>query len=753
MSAASLPRNGESPVSMPEPIADVLVPLPLDNAFSYRVPTGMSVAPGDVVCAPFGQRVVPGVVWELREGPGGDNLKSLEAPYPAPPLPERLRAFVDWVARWTLAPRGAVLAMALKLPDADKPEAPRVGVRVTGTAPRRITPARARILAAAADGFALSKRELALKAGASVGVVDGLVDEGVLEAVALADLPPPQPDPDYGPIPLSPEQRAAADDVAASVRRMAQRRAARTPPPVGEAGEVTLVEGVTGSGKTEIYFEAIAQALREGRQSLVLMPEIALTGQVLTRFAERFGVEPGAWHSGVTGRKRERLHARIASGEAKVVIGARSALFLPYADLGLIVVDEEHDSGFKQEDGVAYHARDMAVVRGRLESAAVVVGSATPSIESRVNAARGRYAHVRLPERFGGRALPTIAPIDMRKAGPAQGRFIAPRLARAVEEAVAKGEQALLFLNRRGFAPLTLCRACGHRYECPSCTAWLVEHRFRRALVCHHCGHVERRPDVCPSCGSVDSIVACGPGIERIAEEAAALFPGRRIVTLSSDFPGGAERLRRELVAIAEGEADIVVGTQLVAKGHNFPLLSVVGVVDADLGLASGDPRAAERTFQLLQQVTGRAGRGATAGRAFLQTYDPDHPVMRALLSGDAEAFYAQEIAMREAARLPPFGRLAAILVTGTDKEATHAHARALARAAHETGALDDELSVIGPAEAPIAMIRGRHRVRLLVRASRGRDLQGFLRAWMARAPKPRGSVRVAVDVEPYSFL
>lgn len=727
---------------MSQPLADVLVPLPLDTLFSYRLPPDFTPEIGQLVRAPFGQREVVGVVWGLRAG-GGDTLKTLCGPVDGPRFAEPLRRLIDFVARWTLAPRGAVLAMALKLPEESRPEAPRVGVRATGVAPKRLTPARARVLEAVADGPARPKRELALAAGVSAGVIDGLVDEGALEALALPDPLRAVPDPDHATPRLSEAQQAAARALAASVRALAD----------GGPSPPTLLEGVTGSGKTEVYFEAIAEALRAGGQALILMPEIALTGQFLERFAQRFGTRPAAWHSAVTGRRRERLYADVASGAATVVVGARSALFLPYAALKLVVVDEEHDAGYKQEDGVHYHARDMAVIRGRLEPAAVVLASATPSLETRVNAERGRYAHIRLPERFGGRTLPDIAAIDMRKAGPPAGRWIAPPLAAAIEAALARGEQALLFLNRRGFAPLTLCRACGHRYECPNCTAWLVEHRFRRALVCHHCGHVERRPDSCPSCGSLETIVPCGPGVERIAEEAAERFPGKRVITLSSDFPGGAERLRAELQEIAEGSCDIVIGTQLVAKGHNFPLLSVVGVVDADLGLTSGDPRAAERTFQLLQQVTGRAGRGDKPGRAWLQTYQPAHPVIAALLSGDAERFYAEEEAAREAARLPPFGRLAALVVSGADKDATHAYARELVGAAHAMGVLDADLSVLGPAEAPLAMIRGRHRVRILVRAARERDLQGFLRDWLATGPKPRGGVRVTVDVDPQSFL
>ena len=430
------------------------------------------------------------------------------------------------------------------------------------------------------------------------------------------------------------------------------------------------------------------------------------------------------------------------------------------------MVDEEHEGAYKQEDGVSYHARDMAVVRGRIEACPVVLASATPSLESRVNAQQGRYAHLRLEARFGGRTLPPIKAIDLRKEAAPRGKWISPRLCEAVRETIGRQEQALLFLNRRGYAPLTLCQSCGHRFQCPNCTAWLVEHRFRKALVCHHCGHIERRPDACPECQTVDSLTACGPGVERLGEEVATLFPEARTLVLSSDFPGGTERLRRELEEIAQGNFDIVIGTQLVAKGHNFPRLTLVGVVDGDVGLSSGDPRAAERTFQLLQQVTGRAGRGDQPGRGLVQTWQPDHPVMRALLSGDTERFYAEEIASRERAGLPPFGRLAALIISGNDRASTETHARALARAAHGLppsdrwrvtgpGALPsaDDIMVLGPAEAPIAVVRGRHRFRILLKAPRSTDLQGFLRAMIDAAPPERGGVRVAIDVDPHSFL
>lgn len=717
-------------------VAEVLIPLALDQTYSYRLPKGLEVAPGDSVAVPLGPRDVVGVVWETTTSASGGNLKAVIGRIDAPPLSQALRDFVDWVARYTLAPRGMVLKMALRLPDEERSERITIGVRLTDKRPERMTPARIKVIAAAEGGLLHTKRELAELAGVSVAVIDGLIDEEVLLTEAIAAKPvalPPDPD-HHQPI-LSAEQKAVADVLVAQVR--------------AHEFKTSLLEGVTGSGKTEVYFEAIAEAIRQGRQALVMVPEIALTAQFLDRFTKRFGVRPVEWHSGITGRKRERTLAAIASGDAKVVAGARSALFLPYANLGLIVLDEEHEAAYKQEDGVHYHARDMAVVRGRFESCPVILASATPSLESRVNAEQGRYAHLRLPERFGGRALPDLAAIDMRVDAPVRGKFLSPKLVTEMRATIERGEQVLLYLNRRGYAPLTLCRDCGHRFQCPDCTAWLVEHRFRRALMCHHCGHLERKPDACPACGTEDSLTACGPGVERIAEEVAEIFPDARRIVLSSDMPGGTERLRRELDAVAQGEFQIIIGTQLVAKGHHFPSLALVGVIDADLGLSSADPRAAERTFQLLQQVTGRAGRAETAGRGLMQTFQPDHPVMKAILSGDSERFYAEEIALRRAAGLPPFGRLAALVVSGTDRAEAEAYGRALARAAEAP----PDIQVLGPAEAPIAMIRGRHRFRLLVKTPRAFDMQAYIRAWIARAPKPRGSVKVGIDIDPQSFL
>jgi primosomal protein N' (replication factor Y) len=714
----------------------VLVPVPAAEPYSYAVPKGMAVRPGSIVRVPLGPRQVAGIVWDGDCGnvePG--KLRPVAEMFDCPPIEEPMRRFVDWVAGYTLSAPGMVARMVLRVPAAFDPEPPMEGLRLTGTMPDRMTDARRRVLDHAADGFAWTRSGLAHAAGVSSTVVDGLKAQGVLESVSLPARPiVAAPDPDFAVPDLTLDQHAAATVLR---RKMAG------------GFSVTLLDGVTGSGKTEVYFEAIAAALESGRQVLVLVPEIALTQQFLERFQDRFGAKPAEWHSDLPPRARERVWRQVAEGGVRVVAGARSALFLPFSDLGLVVVDEEHDPAYKQEDRVFYSARDMAVVRGRLGDFPVVLASATPSIESRVNADQGRYERLVLPARYGEAAMPDIKAVDMRRSPPARGGFLSPLLLEAIGGTLARGEQTLLFLNRRGYAPLTLCRVCGHRFQCPDCSSWLVEHRFRGQLVCHHCGHAEARPEACPECGTFDHLVACGPGIERIAEEVDSHFPAARTIVLSSDLAGGVKRLRLELEAISRGEADIVIGTQLVAKGHHFPDMTLVGVIDADLGLANGDPRAAERTFQLLSQVTGRAGRTGKKSHGLLQTYQPAHPVMQALVSGDGEAFYAREIAERRTAGLPPFGRLAGIVVSAATRAEAEAHARGLRRAAPAVGGIE----VLGPAEAPLALLAGHHRFRLLVHGERGVDMQAFVRAMLAAGPKPRGSVRMQVDIDPQSFL
>jgi primosomal protein N' (replication factor Y) len=608
---------------------------------------------------------------------------------------------------------------------------------VAGAAePPRFTPARKRALEVAADGLIRAKSALATEAACTTGVVDGLVQSGNLVEVAIPEKRYPRPDPDHHMTGFTDSQTQAVQALVSAVD--------------GKNFSVSLLDGVTGSGKTEVYYEAIAQTLRLGRQVLVMLPEIALTGQFMSRFEARFGCLPVEWHSALSPAERGRAWRAVATGEARVVAGARSALFLPFQDLGLIIVDEEHDPGFKQDDRVHYQARDMSVVRGSLGGFPVILSSATPSIESHVNARTARYRHVILPGRFTGAELPEVTAIDMRRDAPDKGKWLSPVLTGAITETMAQGQQSLLFLNRRGYAPLTLCRTCGHRLECPQCTAWLVEHRFRHRLNCHHCGFSLPIPEKCPKCSEEGALVACGPGVERVAEEVKEMYPDARLALLSSDLIPSLTEMREIITKIEAGEIDIIIGTQIVAKGHNFPLLATVGVVDGDLGLSMGaDPRAGERTFQLLHQVTGRAGRAFAKGRGYVQTFMPEHPVMQSILSGDREAFLEREIDMRRRGLLPPFGRLAAIVVSARDKGLAESMAREVARRAPPA----ERIEVLGPAEAPLAVVRGRHRWRLLVKAPREMDLQSYLRAWGEALPKIKGDLRLTVDVDPYSFL
>jgi len=706
---------------------------PLD----YSVPDGVPVAPGSIVVAPLGPRQLLGVAWEPERLPTNEvpdnRLRPLVGMVDVPPIAAPLRRLCEWTADYYLAPLASVLRMVL--PSSAALDGPRqlTEYRATGSVPDRLTPQREKALAAL-PGRQGTVRELAAHAGVSDTVIRGLVNAGAFEAVTVdADRPLPSPDPDFAPAELNSDQREAAAGLTSAI---------------GKDFDPVLLDGVTGSGKTEVYFEAIAECLRQGKQALVLLPEIALTEPFLKRFEARFGCEPVSWHSGLRSSERRRNWRGIVSGEAQVTVGARSALFLPYSKLGVIVVDEAHEPSFKQEDGVQYHARDAAVMRAKFEGIPVILSSATPAIESRHMVELGRYREMSLPHRFAGASLPEMTAIDLTKDPPPRGRWLAPAFVQELEANLERGEQSLLFLNRRGFAPLTLCRNCGHRFQCPNCTAWMVEHRLMHRLACHHCGHVMPPPKACPECGEEETLVPCGPGVERIADEVAELFPDARTAIVTSDTIWSPQRAAEFVAAMERGEIDIVIGTQLVTKGYHFPNLTLVGVVDADLGLAGGDLRAAERSFQQIQQVAGRAGRGDKPGRVFVQTHDPDAPVIAALVSGDAPGFYAVETEARREAAMPPFGRLAAIVISAEDTSEAEAVARSIGHAAPQV----DGMAVFGPAPAPLAMLRGRHRQRLLVHARRSLDVQDVIRDWLADIDWS-AKVRVSVDVDPYSFL
>ena len=718
-------------------VASVLIPLPVPEAFDYEVPEGLDVARGDQVAVPLGPRLIRGIVTEVRETTGSNRkLKGVDSVLDDPRLPPGTVDFVEWAARWTLSPPGEMAATALKGLRAPRPRPERRVRRVGDRMPSRPTQARTSVLDALGDR-ALAAAELARMAGVSSGVVKGLIDEGVLEVVEItAEAAFAAPDPDHAPATLNPDQAAAADALTQATAR--------------GGFAAFLLDGVTGSGKTEAYLEAVARTLRAdpAAQILILLPEIALTQDLIARITARFGTAPAEWHSGIAPPRRRVVWEAVVGGRCNIVVGARSALFLPYPNLKLIVVDEEHDGSFKQEDGLVYHGRDLAVARARIEGGTVVLASATPSLETLWNAHQGRYRWLKLSARHGAAVLPDVRLLDLRLTPPDPQTWLSQPLREAIGETLLKGEQTLLFLNRRGYAPVVLCRACGHRLTAPDTDSWLVEHRYTGRLVCHLTGFSMARPKHCPSCGAEDSLVSVGPGVERVEEEVRQLFPDARTAVFSSDTVPDARSARALIQTMKDGDIDILVATQAAAKGHNFPNLTLVGVVDADLGLRGGDLRAAERTFQLLTQATGRAGRAERPGRALLQTWTPEHPVLIALAAGDRDGFVEAEMAEREAASLPPYGRLAALILSGEDAAAVERLAQALAQNIPNA----ERLEVYGPADAPLGLIRGRRRKRLLVRADRDVDLQGFLRAWLARVKVP-GSVRLTVDVDPYSFL
>ncbi len=719
--------------------ARVLLLNPALGPLDYRVPRGMSVEPGSIVVVPLGPRQMVGVVWEPdfmpSAGEVGDNrLRNILQVYDVPPIGAPLRRLIEWTADYYLSPPAAVLRMALSSAAALEGGRTVTEYRKTSHVPAKMTPQRHQALERIGERQGLIK-ELAAIADVSEAVIRGLIKLEAIEGIEVSlDTPFVDPEPGFAPPKLNSAQQDAADALVAMVKN--------------KAFAPVLLNGVTGSGKTEVYFEAIAEALRMGKQTLVLLPEIALTEPFLRRFEARFGHIPVAWHSDLRQSQRRRTWRGILNGEALVTVGARSALFLPYANLGLIIVDEAHETSFKQEDGVQYHARDVAVIRARFEGCPVILSTATPAIETRQQIALGHYQEIKLPDRHGTAQLPDVSTIDLIQNPPDRGRWIAPPLVTAMADVLGRGEQSLLFLNRRGFAPLTLCRHCGHRFQCPNCTAWMVEHRLLSRLQCHHCGHAEPPPRACPECKEEDALVACGPGVERIADEVAALFPDARRAIVTSDTLWSPAKAAEFVGRMEAGEIDIVIGTQLVTKGYHFPNLTLVGVIDADLGLQGGDLRAAERSFQQIAQVSGRAGRGTKAGRVFVQTHSPDTAVIRALVSGDAESFYEAETESRRDANAPPFGRFAGIIISSENLKEAQNTAAKIGKSAPDV----DGMHVYGPAPAPLAMLRGRHRLRLLVHARRAIAVQDVIREWLGGLDWPR-SVRVSVDIDPYSFV
>ncbi len=736
MSQSSLFNAGETPETGHR--AQVLVPYPLSRAYDYLVPQNMPVAAGDYVRVPLGKRDTIGVVWttdadDAKVDPA--KLKSVLQKFTFDPMPQVHRQFIEWVARYTMSDVGAVLKMSLSAPEALQPPKSVPVFTLTGNIPAKLPASRQKIIELLKDGVPRRAVDIAREAGCSAAVVRAMAVAGQLQTLAGTPRAPcSMVDVSENRLSFSDHQKTAAD----ALQKLA----------AANQYAAVLLDGVTGSGKTEVYFEAIAEALRQGKQALILLPEISLSAQFLERFERRFGVLPALWHSEVPTAQRRVTWTGVAEGKTKVVVGARSALFLPFADLGLIVVDEEHDASYKQEEGVLYHARDMAIVRARLGSFPVVLVSATPSLETMVNVQQNKYTYLNLPSRHAGARMPDIHVINLKATPPERQKFIAPPLQKALLEVFAAKEQSLLFLNRRGYAPLTLCRTCGHRFQCPSCAAWLVEHKRHSRLQCHHCGFAQQVPRNCPSCQAEDSFAACGPGVERIQEEVQLLIPDARTFILASDVITSPGMISKAVHDIEDHKYDIIIGTQIIAKGHHFPSLTLVGVIDADLGLAGGDLRAGERTFQLLHQVSGRAGRAEKPGRVFIQTYMPEQTVIKALAKNDRDEFLAVEAREREKAAMPPFGRLAALILSDPDENKLDVFCRSLAQKAPRY----DDIRVLGPAPAPMGFLRGKHRRRFLIKAGKNLPIQKYLAEWLGNVKTP-SSLQLKVDIDPQSFF
>lgn len=722
-------------------IVGVLLPLPFDEPFDYQ--TDNEVKIGQLVEVPFGAQKQVGMVYKLDASSNLEpvKIKKISKIFAFPPLSAKLIKFMEWVAEYNLAPRGMVLKMIISVRAVFEPSPMTVLYKLSGK-----TLAEARLKNSDARWQVMdllkhapyTRQEIAKGAGVGQSVIKTLIDAKILEPIYVENKREfLEPVGDYCKVNLNAEQQQAADLLCRKI---------------GEGFSVTLLDGITGSGKTEVYFEAVAKALDEGKQVLILVPEISLTTQWLGRFQKRFGVRPANWHSGLSLKERVDTWKAIAEGRVKVVVGARSALFLPYTNLGLMVVDESHDHSFKQEDFVNYQGRDMAVVRAKIEQIPLILSTATPDLETLVNVDEQKYDCVKLTSRYADAKLPEIKVIDLKKDRPQKGEWgvswLAPSLVKALEENLQKSEQSVLFLNRRGYAPLLICRDCGHRMQCPSCSAWLTEHKKSGVLMCHHCGYVDDIPNKCPHCGSEEGLTACGPGVERVAEEAMNRFPKAKVEILSSDNAGSFTAVSKIIERMERKEIDILVGTQIIAKGHHFPNLTLIGIVDADLGLMGSDLRASEQTYQLLSQVAGRAGRGEKSGQVFLQTVYPENNVLQAILNNDRNSFIEFEKTTRKLLHYPPYGKLAALIVSGSNSALVERVAANLGKTAPHT----EHIEVLGPAQAPLYLLKDKYRYRLLLKTSRQINIQNVIKEWLAMNKIPN-SVRVEVDIDPYSFM
>lgn len=717
-------------------IVSVLTTEPIGKMLAYKVPHH-GCALGAFALVPLGHRVVLGVVWSVNlDEISSHKVKKIKKILDFNPMSLEMMEFIERFASYTITPLSAVFRLVTRVNKLGSESNFEKKYLFVTDKIKRLTIARKKVLEFMklnAD-LKFNINEITKKCAVSPSVVYGLEAINALEVNYYdRDKSFPKLDLLLKGKQLSKDQKFALEKIRGSKRHNA-----------------ILLKGVTGSGKTEVYLESIADCIKQNKQALVLLPEIGLTSEFLSRVEERFGAMPGEWHSGISLTNRRRVWKSVSKGDVQLIVGARSALFLPFKDLGLIVVDEEHDHSYKQDDGVLYNARDMAVLRGVINSARVILASATPSLESWVNVEKGKYLGVDLSFRYGGALIPKIKTIDMRLEKLERGNWISPTLVDQIRERLIKGEQSLLFLNRRGFAPITLCQSCGEQVSCNQCDSRMVQHKKLNRIMCHQCGNINSIPEKCTTCGSQGTLSAIGPGIERLGIEVQRLFSDAKIAVLSSDLQKTAIVLKEQLIKIAHGEIDIVVGTQLIAKGHNFPNLTLVGVIDADLGLQGADLRAAEKTFQMISQVSGRAGRDLKAGETFIQTYQPDHRVIKAIVDSDLEDFWRLEAIDRKKAKVPPFGRFVSIIIYGVNLKKVEEVGRALLKNGRMLRALG--IQVFGPAPAPISRIKGMYRNRMLIKADLQTSVQKPLRDWVLKSKTING-VKIKIDIDPYNFL
>jgi len=724
-------------------IVKVLISNIPNAGYDYRLPEPADI--GTFVSVNVMNRPCVGIIW----GPGDSNLppnkiKDISIVHPSKlSVPD-----MQWIKKmsdWTLIPLGMVLRLIVNIPDAFSPPRMEQLYAFNFESDVRMTSNRL----AVSDAFASNENEsmtitdIQNIAHVSNAVIRTMIKNGTLIPSGTQEKPTNTYVAQYvdsGNITLNSQQQSAADIIGDAIKS-------------GEFS-VHLLDGITGSGKTQVYFDSAWRAYSAGKSVLLMMPEIALTAQFMTRFESRFGAAPVVWHSNLTASRRRQIWRGVLNGKIKMVVGTRSALFLPWQDLGLIVIDEEHDSSYKQEDMGNYHARDMAVLRAKIAGFPVVLASATPAAETLENVSLGKYKHLRLTSRFGGAQLPVIDTIDLRENRPTpyiindeeQTGFLSPRLCDAISETLSAGQQTLLFINRRGFAPITQCKKCGWTATCPDCSVGMTYHQRIGKLLCHMCGRTTPLPKACPDCGA--DVSMRGVGLEKIEQEVHARFPTARTALVSSDIITSRQSLERLVNRMEQGEIDIVIGTQILAKGHHFPNLTLVGVVDADMGLFGTDFRAAEHTFQQLFQVAGRAGRGEFPGRVLLQSYQPTHPVLTAICAGNRDSFMEMDMAGRRAAQMPPYGQLIAVIVEGEKERVLQNYCTALAAAAPVLNGA----KIMGPITAQIYQIRNWYRMRFLVAGPASAALQPAVSHWLAKVKQP-ANIRVKIDVNPINFL